>query len=84
MSSALENLSDRSLISRTLVIDIYETYFETPKKKKGESEGEPIQRERFHGRSKICILDALKFAKTSVYMVYLQDEKNKIKGKIYL
>jgi hypothetical protein len=42
MSSALENLSDRSLISRTLVIDIYETYFETPKKKKGEPEGEPI------------------------------------------
>ena len=84
LSSTLEQLSERSLVSRTLVIDIYETYFETPKKKKGEADPEPIQKERFHGRAKIQILEALKYAKTAVYSSYLYDERNKIKGKLYV
>lgn len=77
-------MSERSLISRTLIIDIYETYFEKPKKKKNEGDPESIQKEKFHGRAKLLILDALKFSKTAVFMLYLYDEKNKIKGKIYI
>jgi len=35
LSSLLEQTSGRPLFERSLMIEIYETYFETPKKKKG-------------------------------------------------
>jgi len=43
------------------MVEIHETYFETPKVKKGEI-ATPVQKEKFLCRSKFSILDALKYA----------------------
>ncbi len=40
--------------------------------------------ERFIARSKLTILDCIKYAKTGIYMLYLQDDKKRVKGKLYL
>ena len=68
-----------------MVLEVHETYFEHLKKKKGETEEpEPIQREKFVFRTKFRMIDAIKYAKLSIYMLYLQDEKNRVKAKLYL
>jgi hypothetical protein len=35
-------------------------------------------------RTKFRVIDAIKYGKSSVYMLYMQDDKNKVKGKLYL
>lgn len=71
-----------NLLDRVVILEIHETYFEKPKGKKGDAE--EIQREKFLCRTKFRLLDALKFAKEDVYMLFLYDEKKKVKGKIFL
>ena len=66
LSSVLEQTSGRSILERNLVIEVHETYFEKPKKN-----AEPVQMERFIARTKLTILDCIKYAKTGVYMLYL-------------
>jgi hypothetical protein len=61
------------------VIEVHETYFDRAKKT-----NEPVQMERFFARAKMSILDCLKYAKSGVYMLYLQDDKKRVKGKLYL
>jgi hypothetical protein len=84
MSSLLEQTSFRPLFEKTLMIEIHETYFETPKAQKGKEPPKPIQREKFMFRAKFSILDAIKYAQEAVFMVYLLDNKKRVKGKFYL
>jgi hypothetical protein len=76
----LEQTSGRSILERNLVIEVHETYFEKSKRK----DDPPVQMERFIARSKLTILDCIKYAKTGIYMLYLQDDKKRVKGKLYL
>jgi hypothetical protein len=41
-------------------------------------------KDKFYCRTKFTILDAIKFAKSSVYMLYLVDDKDRVKGKLYM
>ena len=81
ISNALQRMENGAinLLDKVLVLEVHETFFET--KKKGE---EQVQKERFYCRTKLNLIDGLKFAKDSAYMLYLTDDKKKIKGKLYL
>ena len=70
-------------MDRSLVIEVHETFFENLKKKKGE-EPQTIQKERFIARCEMDVIDAVKYAKSGVFMRYLLDEKKRVKGKLYI
>lgn len=82
-SSYLEQNTGRSILDRSLVIEVHETFFENLKKKKGE-EPQTIQKERFIARCEMDVIDAVKYAKSGVFMRYLLDEKKRVKGKLYI
>jgi hypothetical protein len=43
-----------------------------------------VQKERFIARCEMDVIDAIKYAKSGVYMRYLVDEKKRVKGKLYI
>ena len=82
LNTLFQDDPSRTLFERSLVIEIHETYFEVDKK--APDPNTPVQKERFMCRSTVSILNALKYAKESVYMVYLHDAKKKVKAKMFL
>jgi hypothetical protein len=62
LSTALQRMESGAinLLDKVLILEIHETYFEQPKgKKKGE---EPVQKERFFCKTKLALIDGLKYA----------------------
>ena len=72
------------MIDRILEIRIMEIYTETPKKKKDGEEPKPIEKEITIGRATITILDAIIYAKNSVYMIMVNDDKGKARFRMYI
>jgi len=61
LSSLLENTSGRPLYDKTLMVEIFETWEETSKAKKG-FEPSSTRKERFTCRGKFSILNGIKYA----------------------
>lgn len=65
LTSLLESTSGRPLFEKTLMIEIYETYFDISKSNKKDKAAlrETTRKEKFQSRAKFSILDAIKYAK---------------------
>ena len=61
-----------------------EIFTETPKKKKDGAEPKPIEKELTVGRATLTLLDAIIYAKNSVYMIMVNDEKGKPRFRMYI
>lgn len=84
LSSLLEKTSGRPIFDKTLLIEVYETIFETPKAKRNQPKPATIRKEKFMCRGKFSILNAIKYGKTAVYMCYLMDHKRRVSGKFFI
>ena len=61
-----------------------EIYTEVPKKKKDGEEPKPVEKEITIGKATITILDAIIYAKNSVYMLKVNDDKGKPRFRMYI
>lgn len=61
-----------------------DVYSETPKKKNKSDDPVPVEKELTIGKASISILDAIMYAKNSVYMVFAYDERGKVRFRLYL
>lgn len=61
-----------------------EIYTEVPKKKKDGEEPKPVEKEITIGKASITILDAIIYAKNSVYMLKVNDDKGKPRFRMYI
>ena len=83
-SNQFEQTTGQSLMDRKIELHIMEVYQETPKKKKGEEDPQPITKEITIGKATVSLLDAIMYGKNSVYMIYAYDDKNKFRFRVYL
>ena len=72
------------MIERVLEIRLMEIYTETPKKKKDGEELKPIEKEITIGKTTLSMLDAIIYAKNSVYMIMVNDDKGKARFRMYI
>ena len=84
LSSLLESTSCTPLYDKTLMIEIYETFFDKLKSKVKVQPPKTVRKEKFISRGKFSILNAIKFAKSAVYMCYLTDHKRRVNGKFFI
>ena len=61
-----------------------EIYTEVPKKKNKNEEAKPVEKEITIGKATVSLLDAVMYAKNSVYMVFAYDDRGKVRFRIYL
>ena len=71
-------------MDRKIELRIMDVYQETPKKKKGEEEPVPITKEVTIGKATVSLLDAIMYGKNSIYMIYVYDDKNKFRFRLYI
>lgn len=71
------------MIDRVIEIRVMHIFTETPKKKNGE-EQKPIEKEITIGKATLSLLDAIIYAKNSVYMIMANDEKGKPRFRMYI
>lgn len=84
LSTEFNQNSTVNMIDRVVELRIMEIYTEIPKKKKDGEQGQPIEKEYTIGKTHFTLLDAIIYAKNSVYVLKVNDEKGKPRFRMYL
>lgn len=74
----------QSLIDRKIEIRIMEIYTEMPKKKNKNDDPIAVEKEVKIGKATVPILEAVMYAKNSVFMAFVYDDRGKVRFRLYL
>ena len=84
LSTEFNQNSTVNMIDRVVEIRVMEIFTEIPKKKKDNEPGKPIEKEYTVGKTHLTFLDAIIYAKNSVYVLKVLDEKGRPRFRMYL
>lgn len=84
LSTEFNQNSTVNMIDRVVEIRVMEIFTEIPKKKKDNEPVKPIEKEYTVGKTHLTFLDAIIYAKNSVYVLKVLDEKGRPRFRMYL